>query len=169
MKFYHGSKDSNIKQLNANHTKDGFVYATSSRLVALTYAGRCFPNLFSSMNGKEYFWELKPKLFEKMTKGKSAYIYTLEEKEFKPISQNLRCGHQHCYRVSQDVNVVGREFIPDVYDELMKYESTGEFVLMRYENIDETKRKMMIAEIVKCVKSISDDEINNKENFWHIF
>lgn len=44
MSFYHGSKNPNIIELTTNHSKDGFVYTTSNRLVALTYAARTFTN-----------------------------------------------------------------------------------------------------------------------------
>ena len=115
MPFYHGSKDANIVELTTNHSKDGFVYATSNRLIALTYAARTFPNLFSSENGKEIFNEIKPNLFKKMVEGKSGYIYTLEDKEFESVPQNEKCGHIDCFRTKTNVKIVKKEVIEDFY------------------------------------------------------
>ena len=169
MQCFHGSKAGDIKELVTSHGRDGYVYATSSRLVALTYAARVQPNLFSSLNGKECFWELKPNLFEKMTKNKSAYIYLLEEKDFEPIPQSNKCGHQDCYRVHENVKVIGKEFIEDVYEELLKYEKNGEFEIIREHEIPPERKVQMIAEIAKVAKSLDKAELNNSNNFWEIF
>lgn len=169
MAFYHGSRDDGITQLTTSHTKDGFVYATSSRLVALTYAARSFPNLFSTSNGKECFWELKPNLFKKMTQGKSGYIYTLEEKNFEPIPQGPKCGHKNCFKVAENVKVVKKEYIPDVYQELLKYIQSGEFLLVSYKNMDSARREKMTKDIASCTKTLSQEEINDKNNFWKLF
>lgn len=169
MEFYHGSKSADIKELVTSHSKDGYVYATSSRLVALTYAARVYPNLFFSMNGKEYFWELKPNLLEKMTKNKSAYIYLLQDKDFEPIPQSNRCGHQNCYRVQEDVKTIKKEFIADAYEGLLKYAEKGEFQIIRENDIPIEKKKSMISEIAECAKSLSEEELSNKNNFWKMF
>lgn len=87
MIFYHGSKNPDLKLLEKEHSRDGYVYATTDKLVSLTYAARSFPNLFSTQNGEICFFELAPNLFEKMTKGKSCYIYRLEDKGFYPVIQ----------------------------------------------------------------------------------
>jgi len=56
MKYYHGSKEGSIKELTTNHSKDGLVYVTSNRLIALTYAIRGYPNLFTTLpNGQKFF------------------------------------------------------------------------------------------------------------------
>ncbi len=169
MEFYHGSKNGDIKKLVTSHTKDGFVYATSNRIVALTYAARCYPNLFSSTDSKECFWELKPNLFKMMTGGKGVYIYELEDKNFEPVSQSNKCGHQHCYRIKENVKVVKKEFIPNVYDELLKYEKLGQFKIVKYEDMPRHQREMMTKEIVDCIKKLSKEEINSPGSFWYMF
>ncbi len=169
MKFYHGSKDGEIKRLDRNHSRDGFVYATSSRLVALTYAVKARPNLFTTEKGKECFLEVFPNLFEKVVEGKSAYIYTLEDKGFEPIPQSERCGHQHCFRVASNVKIVDKEFIPSIYDELMKYVESGEFVVVRYNKMPKMKRNSIVEEMAKTAKTLSQDVIDNPENFWSMF
>ena len=169
MQYFHGSQNGNIKELVTTHSRDGYVYATSNRLVAITYAAKAFPNLFSSINGKECFWELKPNLFELMTKNKNAYIYLLQDKDFQPIPQSDRCGHQNCYRVHENVKVIKKEFIKDVYKELLKYAEKGEFKIIRENEIPPERKSAMIANIVEYAKSLNEEELNNKNNFWRMF
>ena len=169
MSFYHGSKNPNIIELTTNHSKDGFVYATSNRLVALTYAARSFPNLFSSENGKEVFNEIKPNLFRKMVEGKSGFIYTLEDKKFEPITQSYKCGHIDCFRIKTNVKVVKKEFIEDFYKEFKKYIKNGEFIVKSYESFSEEKREKMCNNIAMLAKTLTADEINDKNNFWYLF
>ena len=169
MPFYHGSKDANIIELTTKHSKDGFVYSTSNRLVALTYAARSFPNLFSSENGKEVFNEIKPNLFRKMVEGKSGYIYTLENKEFESVPQSYKCGHTNCFRFNKDVKVIKKEYIKDFYKEFEKYIKNGEFIVKSYESFSEEKRKKMCKNIALFAKTLPDCEINNKNNFWYLF
>lgn len=104
-----------------------------------------------------------------MTKNKSAYIYLLEEKDFEPIPQSNKCGHQDCYRVHENVKVIGKEFIEDVYEELLKYEKNGEFEIIREHEIPSERKVQMIAEIAKVAKSLGKAELNNSNNFWKIF
>lgn len=119
MSFYHGSKNSNLKVLKKNHSKDGYVYATTSRLVALTYATRSFPNLFVTDNGKVCFFELIPNLFEKMTKSKKGYIYTLKNIDFEIVQlQKNKCAHNNCWLTNHDVQIESKETIEDIYVEL---------------------------------------------------
>lgn len=169
MKYYHGSQNPNIEKLTTDHSRDGFVYATTNRLVALTYAVKCFPNLFSTQNGKECFYELKPNLFEKMIKGKKAYIYTLEDKNFEPVEQSKMCGHQGCFKINQDVNVVEKEEVADAYAALLKYQKSGEFSLIRYNELDPKIRDAMTKELKKCIQTLSEEKLNDPNSFWKLF
>lgn len=165
--FYHGSLNPNITELTTNHSKDGYVYVTSSRLVALTYVARSFPNLFFSKNEKEVFWELKEGLFETMVKGKSGYIYTLEDKLYENIPQNNYCGHQHCLRVKENVKVSDREFVEDVYSELLIYAQKGEFEIIRFETIPEEIREREANRIRDIVLTLTEEE--RKNYHWNLF
>ncbi len=170
MKYYHGSRDGNLTELTTNHTKDGHVYVTSSRLVALTYAVHSRPNLFSTdENGKECYWELKPHLFEIMTKGKSAYIYTLENKDYEPVPQSNKCGHQHCYRVQQNVKVISKEFVPDIYEELLKYAKSGELNIVRCEQMPMGRKNAMTKDVMEYVRKLDDKELKNPKYQWDLF
>ena len=82
MAYFNGTRANlPIKQFKTELSKKGYVYATTSRLVALTYIARVIPNMFTSQKGKEIFIEPIPNFFEKTTKGVSGYLYTLEEEE----------------------------------------------------------------------------------------
>lgn len=170
MIFYHGSTNPNLKLLEKSHSKDGYVYATTDKLVALTYAARRFPNLFTTQNDKIYFFELAPNLFEKMTKGRSGYIYTLKDNDFSPvIQQKQKCAHQNCYRTTNDVQILSKEKITDIYEELLKYEKQGKFVIYRYYNIPDDTKNKMINDIVKVAKTLPKSKIEDKNSFWKVF
>lgn len=164
MKFYHGSKDGSIKELSTSHSGDGKVYVTNSRLVALSYAVRGYPNLFTTLkSGKEAFLELVPDLFEKMIKGKTAYIYTLENKEYIPVIQNNKCGHTNCYCCNENVSVIEKEYIKDAYVEFFKYIENGEFIVVNYKDIPNREQK---------IKDIFDNsskvDFTNKTNYLNL-
>ncbi len=169
MNFYHGSKDDNISELTTSHSRDGYVYATSSRLVALTYMARRKPNLFSSFNGQECFFELKPNLFKETVRNKSGYIYLLENKDFEPVPQSNRCGHQNCYKINENVKIVDKEYIKDAYEELLKYVESGEFKILTEDEIPYERKEQMIKQIKDIAKSLPEIELNNPDNFWNIF
>lgn len=169
MQFFHGSRNDNVLELTTRQSRDGYVYSTSSRLVALTYMARSMPNLFSTFNGKEVFFELKPNLFEKMVKNKSGYIYLLESKDFEPVPQSNRCGHRDCYKVKEDVKVIGKEYIKDAYAELQKYVKSGEFKILTEDEISPERKERMIQQIKDIAKTLPETEINKPGNFWNIF
>lgn len=169
MQFFHGSRDGGILELTTSHSKDGYVYATSSRLVALTYVARSFPNLFTSINDRECFLEVKSNIFEKMTKNKSGYIYLLEAKDFEPVPQGPRCGHKCCYRIKENVKVVSKECIEDAYEELLKYVKSGEFKIVHEDEMPQEKKERIVAQISGIAKSLSEEELNSPNNSWKIF
>lgn len=169
MQFFHGSKDDNVLELTTSHSRDGYVYATSSRLVALTYLARSKPNLFSTFNGQECFFELKPNLFDKMVKNKSGYIYLLENKKFEPVPQSNKCGHCDCYRTKENVKVVGKEYIKDAYEELQKYVKSGEFKILTEDEISLERKEQMIKLIKNVAKSLPETAISAPDNFWNLF
>lgn len=160
--YYHGSSSGTLEELSTNHGRDGRVYVTDSKLVALTYGVRTFPNLFTTLqNGKEGFLEIIPNLFERMTKGKTAYIYELEQGEYTPVVQNNQCGHGHCYSVNHNVKVVGKEHIKDAYEEFLKYIAKGEFVVVKKEDIPQQQFKAIISIINNHRDKFTKEDIDN--------
>jgi hypothetical protein len=137
------------------------VYVTDSRLISLTYAVRGYPNLFTTLpNGKEVFLEVVLDLFKKMVKGKKVYIYTLEEKEYKEVQQNKRCGHSNCYSYDGNVQVIQKEYIEDAYKEFMKYIENGEFLILKEENMP--NKDKIIQDVLKNKDKV---DFTNKENY----
>lgn len=172
MAFYNGSVDGNIKEFKVVQSRDGFVYATSSWLVALTYIARVFPNLFMTENDKEVFIDVVPNFFENTVKGRSGYLYTLEDnQDFIPIKQNQNCGHANVYKINEDVKVKNVEFIEDVFKELQKYIESGELVIKRYSSLDQeqiTKIQKQILELNKNTTNIKTNCVNLIENYLKI-
>ena len=170
MTFYHGSTNPNLKVLKKNHSKDGCVYATTSRLVALIYSVKSFPNLFATYNGQPCFWELIPNIFEKMTKFKKGYIYILENHNFDHVELHKnKCSQLYCYRTDNDVQIIRKEIVNDIYSEFLKYQKKGEFKIYKFDEIPKEKRDKMIKEISQIAKSLSDKEINDEKNYWKCF
>ncbi len=165
MAYFNGTRANlPIKQFKTELSKDGYVYATTSRLVALTYIARVIPNMFTSQKGKEIFIEPIPNFFEKTTKGVSGYLYTLEEEEgFEEFLQGKRCGHQNVVRIKKDVDVKSVEHIKDIYEELQKYIENGELEILRFETLSSefvtNLQKMLIYSANNPHREI-DDSIN---------
>jgi len=134
-KLYHGSKTGGIERLRVNKTRSDKIFLTESRLAALIYAVRSFPNLFVFQRGREHFLEVKPQLFERLFKGKTAYIYTVEVKDVEKVKTSAKYSRDNCFSVSRDVLVKSCEVIEDALSELSKYVSSGELVLERYEDL----------------------------------
>ncbi len=170
MTFYHGSTNPNLTLLKKEHSRDGYVYATTNKLVALTYAARSFPNLFSTKNNKICFFELKSNLFEKMTKFKKGYIYTLKDEGFSPVDlQKQKCTHKSCYCTKNDVEILAKEEIKDIYKELLQYEKQGEFILYKYDDIPNKTKNKMINDIKNIAKTLPHNAIDDKNTFWKFF
>ena len=161
MGYYHGSKDGTIEELKTDHTKDNRVYVTNSRLVALTYAVREYPNLFTTLpSGKEAFLELIPGLFSEMVKGKKCYIYTLEDRKYVPLDQSDKCGHVNCFYINENVRVIKKEYLQDAYSEFLKYIDMNEFVIVKPEDIP--NREKIIQKIIETEGNV---DLSNKESY----
>ena len=145
MIFYHGSPNDNITELSIDYS-NGKIYFTSSRLVALTYLPRAYPNMFRTDKNLEIYEEIVDGLFENATKGQSGYIYTIETDDFFELEQGPTCGHKHCFYSSKNAKILQKEKIEDVYQELLKYIKTGEFKIVKP---DSDRKKEMIENILK--------------------
>ncbi len=158
MKFYHGCRDGNIKEFKTELSRDGYVYATSSRLIALTYIARVFPNMFKTEKDKEVFIEIVPNFFEDTIKGCSGYVYLMENKKnFIPINQDKNCAHSNSFKIKENVKVVSVEYIEDVYQELNKYIESGQLIIRKFETLSQEEIEKHIDAILKI-----DNEMHNK-------
>ena len=136
LKIYHGSSDSNIKELLINHNKDGKVYVTSNRNNALVYATRKYINLFKTIDGIIYFYNIYNNLFERLYKDKIGYIYYsfLDEKDLYKVNRGKDCNIDDAYYSLNNIELTNKEEI-NVYDEFMKLKEEGIFKIVDDENI----------------------------------
>ena len=136
LKIYHGSSDSNIKKLLINHNKDGKVYVTSNRNNALVYATRKYINLFKTIDGIIYFYNIYNNLFERLYKDKIGYIYysILDENYLYKINRGKDCNIDDAYYSLNNIELTNKEEV-NVYDEFMKLKEEGIFKIVDDENI----------------------------------
>lgn len=82
-------------------------------------------------NGKVYYEEQFPDQLKTFYKGVSGYLYcVVQTEEFSPVK-----GWEEMWSVGKDTKVAEVRFIPDVYDELMKYEKEGKLEVISYEKV----------------------------------
>ncbi len=154
MNYYNGTEfNGDIKEFKVSKSKDGYVYATTSRLVALTYIARVYPNTFTTIDGQECFLEIVPNFFENSVKGRSGYLYTLEETNFKPVEQSNKCGHAGAVRTAQDVKVKSVEYIEDIYSELLKYIKSGQLQIKKFDSLDKNYIKNLLPKLIELNKT----------------
>ncbi len=169
-KYYHGSKNGNLTELTTENSEDGNVYVTDNRLVALTYAVRGKPNLFlTNHKGEEVFLQFYLDLFDEMVKGKSAYIYTIEDVGFESVDQSRKCGHKHCFKANQTAKVVKKEFIEDAYTELMKYVEIGELKIVTPDKMDKEWRKKCLSDFQELALKQSEEDLKSEDNYFSFF
>jgi hypothetical protein len=137
--YYHGSCTSGITQLEArsrlHNTKAQIVYLTDSIPYALFYIWDAEHNGCSSKhvtgwtrNDIAYYEEQFPDQLKTFYQGVSGYLYRVSgSSDIKAVAD--RTNMFYC---TSDARVAEAIFIPDVYEELLKYEAAGSFVVLRY-------------------------------------
>ena len=133
---YHGSKESGIKRLEPRKSTHGsYVYATPERVLALHFSGRSGDDLVYALghfgSDREGPWELVelvPGAFERMYANSSS-IYSLPDDTF----EDKHTGFREVLSET-GVDVIDEEYIPNVYDEIMKVAEQGLFKIYRYPN-----------------------------------
>ena len=163
MRFYHGSLTDNIEELSTQYS-NGKICFTLSRLVALTYLSKAYPNMFRSDKNVEVYDEIVDGLLESVTKGQSGFIYIIETDDFCEIAHGPACGHNHCFYSTRNAKVVKKEKIDDLYKELLKYIQSGEFVVVKP---DEQRRKIMIENILNNYEKL-EKPLKNKRDFMYL-
>ena len=165
MIYYHGSIDGNIKEFNISNRK---LYITTSRLVALTYISKSFPNMFKTAeDGRECYIDIVDGLYEAVTKKQSGYIYTLDVDDAIEVLQDNNCGHKHCYYSISNVKILKKEKVEDLYQELLFFEEKGEFFIKRANEISEENRKRAIQSICKTYEGLKKP-LKGKRDFMYL-
>lgn len=132
---YHGTAVGGLKKLTpskSTHLKP-YVYATTSKVIAVLFMSHSNGDLDTVISGcgtKEdpcTITERWDGAFEK-NYNKSGYIYTLDSKNFKKVD-----GLWGAEVVSEKKeNIVKKEYVPCIYNELKKYSKSGELIMYKY-------------------------------------
>lgn len=162
--LYHGSNVSGITELKANSKLHGtekmIAYATDNIPYALLfiwdenitgYSGKHVTGWIK--NGITYYEEQFPDQLKTFYDGASGYLYHLNKSTGVQVVQN----REGMFYSMSDIPVINSEYISDVYAELMKYDATGLFKVLRYrEQSDKRKNEL--------IDLISDDIV--EANFY---
>ncbi len=152
--YYHGSCISGITQLEArsrlHNTGEQVVYLTDSIPYALFYIWDADHNGCSTKhvtgwtkNNIAYYEEQFPDQLKTFYQGVSGYLYRISESaDIKDVAD--RTNMFYC---TSDIKVAEEIYISDVYEELLKYEAEGLFVVLRY-NKQSAKRQNELVEIM---------------------
>lgn len=144
--LYHGSVTADIMELKANSPLHGndkkVVYLTDNIPYALLYIWDGEHNNYSRKfvtgwikNGIAYYEEVFPNQLETFYKGASGYLYFIEKNaDFFAVD-----GREAMYYSEKNIIVENEVYIEDIYRELIKYETSGQFKLLRFN--EQTKEK----------------------------
>lgn len=137
--YYHGSSIGGITQLEArsclHNSCEKVVYLTDNFPYALYYIWDAEHNGCSikhvtgwTKNDIAYYEEQFPDQLKTFYQGVSGYVYCISDSADIQAVEN-RNNMFYCIGVA---TVTESIYIPDVYEELLKYEAEGKFVVRRY-------------------------------------
>lgn len=166
-KLYHGSITSNIKQINPisklHNSDKKVVYLTDNIPYALFYI---WDKEHNHKEGKHvtawikddtaYYEEQFPDQLKTFYKDVSGYLYSVPFNSDIKNVENREC----LYYSSENITVESCEYIPDVYNELLKYEAKGQLKIRRYNEQSEQRQNELIDLIAEAI--VKFDYINDK-------
>ena len=137
--YYHGSSIGGITQLKAcsslHITGENVVYLTDNLPYALFYIWDTVHNGCSikhvtgwTKNDIAYYEEQFPDQLKTFYQGVSGYVYCISDCAAIQAVEN----RNNMFYCTGDATVTKAIYIPDVYEELLKYEAEGKFVVRRY-------------------------------------
>lgn len=131
MKFYHGTRNGDLKELNLEHYS-GKIYLTDSYGMALLYAASPFRLWrYDKEKDKVVFRELRHDTFKILYKGKKCYIFECECDDYVKDESNQS---NHTYISTKPIKLGKREVIEDAYQKMLELEKKGEIILERWED-----------------------------------
>lgn len=142
MRYYHGSRNGNLKELTTSHY-GGKLYVTDSYPMAIMYAGCSLRNWnYDKENDVLILYEVTDNAFKKMYKGKKCYIYTCDIEDAVKDERNIS---NHTFTVSHNVELnEEKEVIEDVFEKILSLEKDGKIKLFYFNDFskeDQEKRK----------------------------
>lgn len=165
--LYHGSAVAGITTLATRsllHNSDKkVVYLTGSLPFALVYIWDGRHNHYDRKhvsggirNGTAFYEEWFPDQLKVFYKNVSGYVYCVRNcTDFQPVENRGNMLYSE-----HDVSVDHVVFIPDVYEEILKYEKSGRFTVLRYnEQTEERQRELvdLMASFILANKFFQDD------------
>ncbi|MBQ9132980.1 MAG: hypothetical protein IJX64_00455 [Clostridia bacterium] len=144
--LYHGSGIKGITKLYANaklhDTNQDVIYLTNNIPYSLfyiwdeTHIGFRGKHITAWIkNGITYYEEQFPEQLKTFYKGAAGYLYCIaKHSECFPVKER-----EGMFFSSVDTEVEKAIYIPDVYEELMRYEMIGKLKVLRYN--DQTKQR----------------------------
>ena len=159
MTFYHGSVASGLTELRPqtswySNLKEPTVYLTTSRQLALHYIwdleriGVKCPMLDIREDGTLVFQEMFSGALEYFYKGVSGYIYRCEG----DFALNPNTGVRTCATTTATVHITGAEYIDDVYEHILRYAESGQFVYERWEDAPQWRRDVTRGHVIRFIK-----------------
>ena len=156
--YYHGSCTPGIMQLEArsrlHNTAEKVVYLTDNIPYALFYLwdenhnGCSFKHVTGwTKNDVAYYEEQFPDQLKTFYQGVSGYLYRISD------SANIKSvgNRKNMFYCAGNATVAESIYIPDVYDELLKYEAEGKFVVLRYNEQSAEKQNELVDFIAKGI------------------
>jgi len=137
MKFYHGSQNGNLKELNLQHYS-GKIYLTDDEYVAFFYAGSSLRFGGYSKDGKVVFQEKCSNCFKMQFAGHGCFIYQCEVENFEVINHHFA---NHVYVSQEKAELKLIETVDDCYAKLLELAENGEIVLEFWEDYTKEQQK----------------------------
>lgn len=149
--LYHGSDYSGIKELEArsklHNSEKKVLYLTDNIPYALYYIWDEEHNGYSGKhvtgwikNGVAYYEEQFPDQLKTFYKGVSGYLYCISKNSDIQSVEDRKC----MYYSLENTVVAKVDYILDVYEELLKYESLGKFKVLRYNEQSKKRQNELI-------------------------
>ena len=165
--LYHGSVVAGITTLETRsllHNSDKkVVYLTGHLPFALVYIWDGRHNHYDRKhvsggirNGTAFYEEWFPDQLETFYKNVSGYLYCVRNcPDFQPVE-----NRENMLYSERNVPVDHVIFIPDVYEEILKHEKSGEFTVLRYNEQSEKRQHELVdlmASFILANKFFQDD------------
>ena len=171
--FYHGSIVPGITGLEArsklHNLEEKVVYLTDNIPYALYYIWDEERNEYNGKyvtgwmkNGVAYYEEQFPDQLKTFYQGVSGYLYRIADREDIKTVEN----RENMFYSTEYVSIVETLKIEDVYEELLKYEAEGKFVVLRYNEQSEERKNELVEFIAQgLVRSGFFAENKQKQEF----
>lgn len=171
MIYYHGTME-DLNELNAvskDHAdaQNSVVYLTPNRAYSLFYIRDREINWVTCgvrEDGVIRYDERFPDQLKTIYQGVSGYIYTCEDNGSFVASKTrdiLTCN--------QPVIIKRKEFMPNVYEELLKYEQSGAVSVRRYDSLSENEKQAVFEMMVHSIfKNDWVNSTNKKAVFFKV-